>query len=382
MAVLLAASILPMAARADGWELRGFGGFRGDLELRIGAKFWRDQGELRNLQLRGSAQITPWLRANAIARRREGSWRDMPLHPDIDEAYLQSSAFYVADRWNLSLDGKVGRVRYRHFPYPDAIAAFDQVPGISDLTGGPQTDYRGMITSAELDQSSGFGAHFTHVAWGFGGRTGASVVETYGFFRRDIGGGWRTEFRAGGLANRPEPLGRNAIPGIDLYLGKQLGPFTVGFLYEKRENEQAYTGVMVTFGSTPITRAAGTLTLDYQRHDEGASVEATLARVTFGQARDPGPDAILVGEIYATRLRTLWQGGYNRNYAELRTSSEGETNDPSLLMVAEEAPWYLDLESLVSPHTTVSNSWFRDRKGPGEFRQDVVYRFYRKSPKQ
>jgi hypothetical protein len=47
-------------------------------------------------------------------------------------------------------------------------------------------------------------------------------------------------------------------------------------------------------------------------------------------------------------------------------------------MVAEEKPWYLELEALVSPHVSVRSEWLRDRQGPAQLAQEVVYRFYRK----
>lgn len=359
-----------------GWQFRGLPGIRGDAELRIGAKFWQDEARVRNLQLRVSADIAPWLRAHTITRRREGDWQRMPLTPDVDEAYLQSSAYRRCGPWDLAVDAKLGRVRFLHFPYPDYLASFDQVPGIGDLFGGPPTDYRGLVFTFETAHATGMGARVGSVLWGFE-HSGNEVLEAYGFYRRDFDRGWRVEARAGGLANRPEPLGSNVKLGATLFAGKRLGPVFIGALYEKRDGERAYTGVLVQFDRGPATEFAGATTIDYQRSPEGVSLQLTLARFRFGFDRVAPPGAELVGEIAARRLRTLWQGGYSRNHAEFRTSSWGVTSGPNLAVVVEESPWYLDLEALVSPHTSLNTEWFRDRQGPGQYRQDVVYRFYR-----
>ncbi|GMV35851.1 MAG: hypothetical protein AMXMBFR61_03590 [Fimbriimonadales bacterium] len=359
-----------------GWHFRGLPGIRGDAELRIGAKFWKDEARVRNLQLRVSADIAPWLRAHTIVRRREGDWERMPLTPDVDEAYLQTSVYRLSGDWDMAVDAKLGRVRFLHFPYPDYLASFDQVPGIGDLFGGPPTDYRGLVTSFEAAHATGLGAHLDGALWGFG-HSGNEVMAAYGFYRRDFGKGWRLEARAGALPNRPEPLGANIELGGTLFVGKRLGPVFVGGLYEKREGEGAYTGVLVQFDRGPLTEFAGATTIDYQRSPEGVSFQLSVARLRFGFDRAVPPGAELVGEITARRLRTLWQGGYNRNQAEFRTASWGITSGPNLAIVVEESPWYLDLEALVSPHTSLNTEWFRDRQGPGQYRQDVVYRFYR-----
>jgi hypothetical protein len=375
---LFVLSLTTAVARGQqgGWQFRGFDGFRGEAELRLGAKFWRDDARLRNLQLLVTGDLAPWLRGQVLARRREGDWERMPLHPDVDEAYFQSSAYCVGDGWELALDAKVGRVRYLHFPYPDAIASFDQVPGIDDLYGGPPTDYRGVVGTVEFSHRSGLGVHASEVWWGFGRRSGQTPVEAYAFYRRDFPGQWHVELRAGGLANRPEPLGLAARAGGSIYLGKGFGPFSVGLLYEKRDGEDAYTGICVQFARSPVTELVGETMLDYQRSPEGISVQAALARVAFGTHPKPKPGDVLVGEIRAARIRTLWQGGFNRNHAEFRLASWGRTTGPGLRMEVEESPWYLDLEALVSPHTSVTDEWFRDRQGPGQYRQDVTYRFY------
>lgn len=46
--------------------------------------------------------------------------------------------------------------------------------------------------------------------------------------------------------------------------------------------------------------------------------------------------------------------------------------------VAEEQPWHMELEALVSPHANPDHVWLHDRQGPAQLAQDVVYRFYRR----
>ena len=65
---------------------------------------------------------------------------------------------------------------------------------------------------------------------------------------------------------------------------------------------------------------------------------------------------VLVGEIVAERVRTYWQNGQVRNWYEHRLSSWGRTSGRGVVAVMVEDPWYLQLEALVSPHTTFS-SW-------------------------
>ena len=49
-------------------------------------------------------------------------------------------------------------------------------------------------------------------------------------------------------------------------------------------------------------------------------------------------------------------------------------------VVVEEEPWYLQAEALVSPHTNILDieEWEKDRQGPAQNSQKVVYRFYSK----
>jgi hypothetical protein len=363
-----------------GWYADYLGPLRGDLTLSLGAQFWKDYFHVRNLIGRATLDLAPGIRAHAIGRRREGNWQRMPFHPDIDEAYLEAFRFYRHPDFQLSLNLKGGRVRYLHFPYPDDLALFDQVPGIKDLFGGPVTDYRGALFTTELAHRSGLGFHFSGIQWGFDSdQRGTNAVEWYGFFRHGLGDGWRIEGRAGALANRPEPLGQPARRGASFFAGKQLGDFDIGAMVERRKGDKTYTGIMVRFRPSDITRFLGHIGFDYARSPEGVAVQKDLWHVRFGETTgDAPPDAKLVGEVHAVRVRTYWQQSYQRNEYEHRLDSWGETGKSGDHVVVAEEPWTLELEALVSPHTDLGSAWFRDRQGPAQLSQNVTYKFYRR----
>jgi hypothetical protein len=362
-----------------GWSTHSIGAGRGHASISLGAQFWDNYFKIRNLIARITLEVAPGIRAHFIGRRREGSWRRMPFHPDVDEAYIEGLGFYNSPAIHLALNLKVGRVRYLRFPAPDRLSEFDQVPGISDLTGGPQTDYRGALLTLETWHRSGLGFHFGGIAWGFDAApAGANAIEAYAFFRRSFGDGWTVEGRVGGLAGRPEPPGRPAHRGGSLFLSGKIGEFDIGAMIERRRGDRTYTGVMVRFLPGDGTYFMGKTGFDYQRSPEGASVQFDLFHFRFNEWSHPAPGEELVGQVRAVRVRTFWRQGFQRNEYEHRLSSWGQTSGPGLRVVVKEQPWYLQLEALVSPHTSLNRAWFRDRQGPGQLAQEVIYSFYRK----
>lgn len=358
-----------------GWDPDFIGAWRGDFDLSFGIKFWPTRFNLRNLIFGGTVDLLPGVRARAQLRRREGETHAFQV--DTDEAYLEAFNLYHGPAWNGGVSLRVGRMRYLHFPYPDAIAIFDQVPGISDLTGGPATDYRDLLLQAEAATTGGWGAHFGGRSKVYSGRPDADVIEAYGFYRSTFGRGWHIEGRLGDLAVRHEPLGRAGQPGASAYFGKQLGEFNLGFLYENKRHEHEYGGIVLQFRPGPVTRALGRYSLDYSRKPEGFTAQIPLWHGRLGESRFVRPGDILVGEVRAVRVRTLWQQGFVRNQYEHRLESWGETADPHLHCVVTEEPWYLQAEALVSPHLVPDARWERDRQGPGQFVQRVTYRYYR-----
>jgi hypothetical protein len=358
-----------------GWNPDFIGSWRGDFDASFGIKFWPDRFYLRNFIFGGNLDLLPGVRARADFRRREGETKAFQV--DADEVYLEAFNQYRAHHWTAGASLKMGRVRYLHFPYPDAIAQFDQVPGIQDLYGGPITDYRGFVLEGEAALNCGLGIHWTGRADGFDSHLGSNVVEAYAFYRHDLGQGWHFESRLGDIAVRHEPLGRTGQPGVDVYLGKQLGEFNVGLLYENKRTEHEYGGIMIQFRPGPVTRVLGAVSFDYSRRPEGFTVQVPLLHVRIHEGRAVRAGEILVGEVRAVRIRTLWQQGFVRNQYEHRLESWGETGDPTLHCVVSEEPWYLQTEALVSPHLVPDASWERDRQGPGQFVQRVTYRYYR-----
>jgi len=132
---------------------------------------------------------------------------------------------------------------------------------------------------------------------------------------------------------------------------------------------------------TPITRALGRYSFDYSRQPEGFTVQIPLLHERLNESRVVRDNDILVGEVRAVRIRTLWQQGFIRNEYEHRLESWGETQDPKLHCVVTEEPWYLQTEALVSPHLVPDLRWEQDRQGPGQYVQRVTYRYYRPKPR-
>ncbi|HZP81845.1 MAG TPA: hypothetical protein VFB21_09430, partial [Chthonomonadaceae bacterium] len=331
----------------------------------------------------GQMDLLPGVRVRANFRRREGEQKAFQV--DSDEVYLEAFNQYRAPTWNAGLQLRIGHVRYLHFPYPDAIAQFDQVPGISDLYANTETDYRSVVLQGEAALNSGWGVHWAGLAQGFEGdpHVVGRVIESYLFYRSDFGRGWHFEARGGWLAVRREPLGQSAQPGGNVYLGKQIGEFNVGLLYENKRREHEFSGLMVQFRPTEVTRALGKVSFDYSRRPiEGFSVQIPVWHGRLNESRFVRSGDVLVGEVRAVRIRTLWQQGFVRNQYEHRLASWGETGDPRLHCVVTEEPWYLQTEALVSPHLIPDARWERDRMGPGQFVQRVTYRYYRPYKKE
>lgn len=360
-----------------GWHTDFIGPLRGDFDLSFGIKFWPERFSFRSLILSGTTDLLPGVRARAQLRRHEGERKFFQV--DIDELYLEAYNRYRAPTWNAGVSLRLGNVRYLHFPYPDAIAQFDLPTPITDLSRPADTVYRSLVLQAEAALNSGWGYHFSGLAQGVVGdaRAGTRVLESYGFYRSDFGRGWHFEGRGGVLAVRNPLIGRGGELGGSVYVGKQIGEFNVGLLYENKRNENEYSGIMVQFRPGPVTRALGKVMFDYSRRPEGFTAQIPLWHGRLRQSRFVRPGDVLVGEVRAVRIRTVFQQGVPRNQYEHRLASWGETSDPRLHCVVTEEPWYLQAEALVSRHLVPDARWERDRMGPGQFVQRVTYRFYR-----
>lgn len=246
------------------------------------------------------------------------------------------------------------------------------------------------------------GFHATWIDWGLGIDRPSDWAEKYIFFRNDFEK-WHYEARYGDLPVRKEPLGQTER-GFNLFVGRSFKDWSVGFLYEELDNQPAYTGIVVRFAQDDITKKMGELAFDYTRTPRGHAVQVPLLSGTIGHVRrvdstqepvfrgllqktgkkgflEP-TNYVLVGEVKAERVRTYWQNGQVRNFYEHRLASRGDTTSSDLEVLMVEDPWYLDLESLVSPHTDLWSwddlkDWEKDRMGPAQLKQKVIYRFYR-----
>lgn len=381
LAVMLAGCSVANAGEGgeqrEGWSFPTIGQGRGHWEASVGLFLARDDIKARNFQIRADMDLGPGLRLHMVTRSNRERDTLSGFQPHFDEGYMEGYGFHRDGDGTFAASLRVGNVRYLHFPYPDSIAVFDQVPGVGDLTGGEKTGYSGGLLTLDYKHKSGIGVHATGINWGFGRDGGSQVLENYLFLHHDFGA-VRFETHVGGLAVRPEPLGRKEN-GYNLFLGTKTGKYRIGLLYEKLNNQPAYTGIMVTFSSDKVTRALGQVAFDYDRSPEGFAMQIPLASGQLGPriAKKAPPNGILVGEVKAERIRTYWQNGQVRNFYEHRLSSWGEAGKSDLVMVVEEQPWYLQAEALVSPHASLSKDWERDRQGPAQLSQTVVYRFYR-----
>lgn len=357
---------------------------RGDWEASVGVFAWPDFVRFRNLQLRTDVDLLPGIRAHAVVRSNQEFNSLSHFDPHLDEAYLEGFAHYKSDIGTTSASLRVGTTRYLRFPYPDAIAIFDQVPGIYDVKGlTSEMGYQGNLLAVEYVHDSGLGMHYTGFT-SLDTRSASSTIEQYLFFRHNLGS-WHIESRCGKLAYRDapaEPLG-DSRSGYNAFLGTRWHDLNAGLLYEKLYHEPVSTGVMVQFPLSPATKTCGALSFDYDRTPEGFAMQVPICQGNIGGiSRKVPDDAVQVGEIHAERVRTYWQNGQVRNYYEHRISVTGETGS-QYLVVTDEQPWYLRYEALVSPHAQFSTgsditAWESDRRGPAQLCQQVTYRFYKR----
>jgi len=365
-------------SQESGWSFPYIGAGKGTWDASVGVFIWKDIFQMRNLQLRGDMDLAPGMRWHTVVRSNQELDTLTGFHPQFDENYLEGYGFHTSAAGTLSASLRLGNMRYLHFPYPDAIAVFDQVPALGDLTGGPKTDYSGELLTLDYAHKSGLGLHTSGINWGFGREGGSHLLENYLFYRQDLGN-IHFETHIGGLAVRPEPLGRKEN-GYSVYVGTNGAGYTAGLLYEKLHNQSAYTGIMVTIPINNVSKAMGKVAFDYDRTPQGFAMQLPLVSGTMGGIQKKAPvGGILVGEIKAERLRTYWVNGQVRNYYEHRRSSWGQTGSHDLVVVMNEEPWHLQTEALVSPHlfNVGFKTWEKDRQGPAQLSQTVTYQFYK-----
>ncbi len=359
-----------------GWHTGFLGPFRGVFDASIGVKVWPTRFQLDNFVFGGTLDILPGIRARLGFRRREGS---RLLKIDLDEFYLEAYDNYRGKTLDGAVSLRFGHVRYLHVPYPDAIAIFDPQFGNQDQYSPVVTDYRTLLLEGDVALHNGLGAHWTGRTADPGGSEGlhAMVLDAYAYYRLNFNPGWHFELHAGDLAVREFSQLRPGQPGVNVYLGKQLGEFNVGLFYEHKSAEPDFTGISVQFRPTRITRFLGKYTVDYSRHPDGFTAQIPLLHYRLNEHTRPPSNGVLVGQIRAVRIRTVDANGFERNQYEHRLEQWGQTGRHGLICVVKSDPWYLQAEALYSPHTSLDSRWLHDRAGPGQYAQRVTYSYYR-----
>ena len=370
---------------------KGF--MKGNYHLGVGSHFWNDHLVFRNMQLRLNFDLVPGLKFYSIIRSNTDLMGIEEFEPKVDEGYLESSFFYKNSYGKLSTSLKLGQMRYLRFPEPDIISQFDQVPGTEDLRyEDAETAYMGSLFTVDFNSKYNFGYHFAGIDWAFGKKSGSDIIENYVYYKNNYDF-IDFEARYGELQLRKTlgkdgsyQLGRGGM-GYDIYLGLTKKDYKVGFLYEEiYDNELKFndvrTGVLVRFGENPVTDFLGKIRFDYTRAPEGFGAHLTIVEGEMGYEKNPDLSKYeLVGEVEALRVITYWQNGQGRNFYEHIVDHWGDT-DQKLMIVPEVKSWHLTIESLVSPHTEFSTyedlvAWEKDRQGPAELNQTVIYRYYR-----
>lgn len=374
---------------------RGF--LNGNYHLGFGTHFWEDHLVFRNGQLRVNFDLAPGIRLYSIMRsNKEFEGVDI-WNPNMDELYIEASGFYENSLGKLSSSLKIGEMRYLRFPLPDIISQFDQVPGTEDLRYNDfETSYMGALLTLDFQSKLGLGYHFSGINWDYGSKNGKDIIENYLYYNQYFNY-LDFESRIGSLQLR-HPIGpaslRNEGPfrlgrsgqGFDIYLGTKFKDYKIGFLYEEIYDERydyndIRTGILVKFGESSVTEALGKVRFDYTRAPQGFGAHVTIKEEEFGYKESIDTSEYeLIGESQNLRVTTYWQNGQSRNFYEHNISSWGKT---SSIVEVEVSPWYLAIESLVSPHTDFSSkealaTWEKHRQGPAELNQKVFYKYYKK----
>lgn len=378
------------------YPYRGF--MNGNYHLGFGTHFWDDHIVFRNMQFRLDFDLAPGIRFHSLLRSNTEFEGLNVWEPNIDEGYLEGYFFRENAFGKLSANLKVGEMRYLRFPEPDIISQFDQVPGTEDLRfDNIDTSYRGELLTIDYKTKYNLGYHFSGINWDFDKRTGSDVIENFIYYKNSFDF-FDFEARFGSLQLR-HPIGPASVrneghyqlgrsgEGFDIYLGGTFSDYKVGFLYEeiyddKFDYNDVRTGVLVRFGESTVTEALGAIRFDYTRAPQGMGAHITVAEGEIGYSKEKNLNIYeLVGEVEALRVITYWQNGQGRNFYEHMVSKWGNT-DSNLLVIPEIKPWYLTIESLVSPHTEFSTKedlivWEAHRQGPAELNQKVTYKYYK-----
>lgn len=376
------------------------GSFNGQYDLSVGTHLWNNRSDLRNLQFRTDLDLYPGFRLHSIIRSNREFNEVETFEPTFDELYLEKYFFYKYNKGKISFSLKTGNMRYLRFPEPDIISMFDHVPGTEDLRfEDTETGYKGILATFDFKSNYKFGLHSTYIDW-FEESKESNFIENYLYYKDNFHildfearyGYLQLRHPIGSTASArgtsPYQLGESGL-GYDIYFGLTKAGYRVGLLYENIRDLDAQvddirTGILVEFADSLVTKALGSVRFDYTRTPEGFGVTLPLLHGNIGNLKSETPEnSNLVGEVYAFRTITYWQNGQGRNFYEHRNSYWGDVESEDLIIVLIEKPWYLKVESLVSPNTSFNSKedlvqWEAQRQGPAELRQEVIYRYYRK----
>jgi hypothetical protein len=362
------------------WSQTDLGRLSGHWDFSVGTHFWTDHIVFRNAQLQNTTYIQPGLRANALLRSNREFEGISIIEPYVDELYLEKFGGWKNGPRKFNFSLKAGQTRYLRYPAPDIISMYDQVPGTEDLRFGEFTAYKGLIFANEFMYKH-VGVHYTGVLWIDSPYKNITHIQDYLFYRPqfkrlDI------EARAGKLAHRIHPLG-DSSNGYSLHIGWKMKGYRAGVLYEYIEGEGIRTGVLVEFAQSAITNFLGKYRADFTRSPMGIGFQPTLLKGMYGFKKTPPKGAIKVGEVIARRTITYWQNGQGRNFYEHIISETGDTTvAKNTVIVLEEKPRYLRIESLVSLHNKFQTwsdfeDWEAKRQGPAELSQTIFYSYYK-----
>ncbi len=279
-----------------GWSFPTIGTFNGTWELSVGAHLWADHFDLRNLQLRAGVDLGPGLRWHALVRSNRLRNGLEEWEPRFDEHFLEWYGFHNSPSGVFSFSVKAGRYgtcasptrRHLHL----RLSRRGRPGGGKDVTAIPRHSHRLLRSPLRLRPPR------REDRLGFGVDRPAEWAERYVFYRR-TSHPWHFEARWGDLALRSLPMGKTG-GGYSLFVGRDMGGWDAGFLYEDISGQETYTGIVITFKQNSATRWMGSVAFDYTRTPEGFALQVPLLSGTFGNlirmdaSREPAFTGILM----------------------------------------------------------------------------------------
>ncbi|MCF7913344.1 MAG: hypothetical protein K9M99_12505 [Candidatus Cloacimonetes bacterium] len=363
----------------------------GHIEASAGLHFWSDHLYLRNLQIRSLLYICPGIRINGLARgnqeinQLELSQDAEPVYnkldPIIDEGYLELFGHYLSHSFKLNSSLRCGRIRYLEFPESSLISRFDHVAGMSDIRANYlPSGYNGaiLITNFSWHNLSWHNSLYQKEY------NSLNIIQLDSYLSCHYDYEFlQLEARAGKLPVRDH--GSDAVLeecawGWSCLMGINWQGYDIN-IYLENVKEIIYTGLSIKFASSPLTRLAGKLRLDYNRACEGFVFQYPLFYQDINLKTKKPEGLTKVGEIKAERAISFWRIGMQRNFSESIVSRSGITNPAITTVVIKKEPMLLGIESIVSPVYKFHKlndiaKWDNQGIRPGILTQKVIYEYY------